>query len=53
MTIDAAAHKTQCELLPPKKKARLMETKAEQRHEHLTEGEKNFFTDKIYCCYSL
>jgi hypothetical protein len=31
------------ELLPPEKKARLMETKTEQRHEHLTEKEKNFF----------
>jgi hypothetical protein len=28
------------ELLPPEKKARLMETRAEQRHEHLTEEEK-------------
>jgi hypothetical protein len=37
MTIDAAAHKKQYELLPPEKKARRMETRAEQRHEHLTE----------------
>ncbi len=27
-------------MLPPEKKARLMETKTEQRHEHLTEVEK-------------
>jgi hypothetical protein len=40
MTIDAAAHKKQYELLPPEKKARLIETKAEQCHEHLTEEEK-------------
>ena len=32
--------KNQYELLPPKKKARLMETKTEQRHEHLTEEKK-------------
>jgi hypothetical protein len=44
MTIDAAAHKKQYELLPLKKKARLMETKTEQRHEHLTEEEKKFST---------
>ncbi len=37
MTVNAAAHKKQYELLPLEKKARLMETKAEQRHEHLTE----------------
>jgi hypothetical protein len=43
MTIDAAAHKKQCELLPPEKKARLMTTKAEQRHEHLTVEEKKIF----------
>jgi hypothetical protein len=35
-----AAHKEQYELLPPEKKSRLMETKTEQRHEHLTEEEK-------------
>jgi hypothetical protein len=35
-----AAHKKQYELLPPKKKARLMGTITEQRHEHLTEEEK-------------
>jgi hypothetical protein len=40
MTIDAAAHKKQYELLSPAKKARLMETRAEQCHEHLTEEEK-------------
>jgi hypothetical protein len=39
-SIDAVAHKKQYELLPPEKKARLMETKTEQRHEHLTEEEK-------------
>jgi hypothetical protein len=54
MTIDAAAHKNQYELLPLEKKARLMETRAEQRHEHLTEEEKkNFCTDKVCCCYPL
>jgi hypothetical protein len=42
MIIDAAAHKKQYELLPPEKKARHMETKAEQCHEHLTEEEKKF-----------
>ncbi len=40
MTIDAAAHKKQYELLSLKKKTRLMETRAEQHHEHLTEEEK-------------
>jgi hypothetical protein len=40
MTIDVAVHKKQYELLPPEKKVRLMETKTEQRHEHLTEEEK-------------
>ncbi len=40
MTIDAAAHTKQYELLPAKKKARLMETITEQRTEHLTEEEK-------------
>ncbi len=40
MTIDAAAHKKQYELLPPEKKSRLTETKTEQCHEHLTEEEK-------------
>jgi hypothetical protein len=44
MTIDAAAHKQQYELLPPDKNARLMETRAEQRHEHLTEEEKKIST---------
>jgi hypothetical protein len=40
MTIEAAAHKKQYVLLPPEKKARLMETRAEQCHEHMTEVEK-------------
>jgi hypothetical protein len=40
MTIDAAAHKNQYVLLPPEKKARLMETRAKQCHEHLTEEGK-------------
>ncbi len=40
MTIDAAAHKKQYELLPPEKKARRVGTRAEQRHDHLTEEEK-------------
>ncbi len=30
-------------MLPPEKKARRVETRAEQRHEHLTEEEKIFF----------
>ncbi len=34
------AHKKQYELLPPEKKARLMETRTEQCHEHLTKEEK-------------
>jgi hypothetical protein len=34
------AHKKQYELLPPEKKVRHVETRAEQRHEHLTEEEK-------------
>jgi hypothetical protein len=42
ITIDAAAHKKQYELLPPEKKAILMETRAEQCHEHFTEEEKKF-----------
>jgi hypothetical protein len=33
-------HTKKYELLPPEKKARLMETKTEQYHEHLTEEEK-------------
>jgi hypothetical protein len=37
---DAVAHKKQYDLLPLDKKARLMETKTEQHHEHLTEEEK-------------
>jgi hypothetical protein len=40
MTIYAAAHKKQYELLPPEKKARLMEVRTEQHHDHLTEEEK-------------
>ncbi len=40
MTINAAVHKKQYELLPPKKRARLMEIRTEQRHEHVTEEEK-------------
>ncbi len=40
MTIHTTVHKKQYELLPPEKKARLMETRAGQRHEHLIEGEK-------------
>ncbi len=40
MTIDAAAHKKQYELLPLEKKARHVETRAEQRREHLTEEDK-------------
>jgi hypothetical protein len=44
MTFNAAAHKKQYELLPRKKKARLMETKTEQHHEHLTEEEKKTST---------
>ncbi len=39
MTIDAAAHKKQCELLIPEKKARHMEVRTEQCHDHLTEEE--------------
>jgi hypothetical protein len=39
-TKNAAEHKKQYDLLPPWKKARLMETKTEQCHEHLTEEEK-------------
>ncbi len=39
MAIDAAAHKRKYELLPMEKKARLMKTKNEQCHEHLTEEE--------------
>jgi hypothetical protein len=40
MTTNGVAHKKQYELLPPEKKASLMETITEQRHEHLTEEEK-------------
>jgi hypothetical protein len=35
-----AAHKRKYELLLPEKKARLMETRTEQHHEHVTEEEK-------------
>ncbi len=44
MTIDAAAHKKQYELLPLEKKARRMEVRTEQRHDHLTEEENKFPT---------
>ncbi len=37
---NAVAHKKQYELLPLEQKARLMEIKTEQHHEHLTEEEK-------------
>jgi hypothetical protein len=37
---DAAAHKKQYELPPLPKKVRLIDIKAEQCHEHLTEEEK-------------
>jgi hypothetical protein len=37
MAIDVVAHKRKYDLLPLEKKARCMETRAEQRHEHLTE----------------
>jgi hypothetical protein len=37
---DAIAHTKQYELLPLEKKARCVETRAEQCHEHLTEEEK-------------
>jgi hypothetical protein len=40
MTIGAAAHKKQYGLLSLEKNGRLMETKTEQCHEHLTEEEK-------------
>jgi hypothetical protein len=44
MTNNAAAHKNQYELLPLEKKARFLENRAEQHHEHLTEEEKKFST---------
>ncbi len=44
MTIDVAAHKKQCELLPLETKSRLTETKAEQRHDYLIEEEKKIST---------
>ncbi len=43
-SINVIAHKKQYELLPPEKKARLMETITEQHHEHLTEEEKKIPT---------
>jgi hypothetical protein len=46
MAIDTVAHKIKYMLLPLEKKARRMETWAEQRHEHLTEEEKKI-TAKI------
>jgi hypothetical protein len=49
MTIDAAAHKKQYELLPPENKTRVMENKTEQCHEHLTEEEKKI----LPCCHRL
>ncbi len=39
MTIDAAEHKKQYELLTPEKKAISMEVRTEQCHDHLTEEE--------------
>ncbi len=42
-SINAAAHKKQCELLPLEKKARRIEIRTEQCHEHMTEEEKRFF----------
>jgi hypothetical protein len=44
MAIDAAAHKKKYQLLSPEKKARLMENRVEQGHEHLTEEEKKIST---------
>ncbi len=43
-SFDAAAHKNQYELLPQEKQARLMETRAEQHHEHMIEEEKKIST---------
>jgi hypothetical protein len=43
-SFDAAAHKNQYELLPQKKQARLMETRAEQHHEHMIEEEEKLST---------
>jgi hypothetical protein len=40
VAIDVAVHKKQYELLPPEKKARLMETRAEQHHDYLIEEDK-------------
>ncbi len=39
-SINAIAHKRKYELLPPEKKAILIETITEKRHEHLTETDK-------------
>jgi hypothetical protein len=44
MTNNATAHKKQYELLPPEKKARRMEIRTKQHHEHLTEEEKKIST---------
>ncbi len=43
-SINAAATIKKYELLPPEKKARHIETRAEQRHEHMTEEEKKIST---------
>ncbi len=44
MTVDAAVHKRKYQLLSLVKKTRLMATRAEQRHEHLTEEERKIST---------
>jgi hypothetical protein len=44
MTNNATAHKKQYELLPPEKKARCMDIRTEQHHEHLTEEKKKIST---------
>ncbi len=41
---DATAHKRKYELLPPEKKARHIEIRTEQHHEHLTDKEKKIST---------
>jgi hypothetical protein len=46
-SIDVAAHKRKYELLPLEKKARLMETIAEQCHEHLTEEDEKKISAQI------
>ncbi len=53
MTINAAAHKKLYELLPPEKKGRLMETKAEQHHEHMREEEKKISAQIRYVAATL